>query len=138
MVLDMNLFRDILLYLESAEYYVENDDGGIVNKSITLTDIADEFPSRSKAELFYTVQNISGAGYISLSAPHPGNAIYNCYVHCLTFEGHEFIAAVRSQEKWNGILKALPIIKDHSLAAIQALSKGATAAAIEAYITAAV
>lgn len=134
MKLDMDLFRDILLFLEDKKYYIENTDGKILNVPVNIEDIYQQFPNYPKANIFYTLKNMNEAGYINATIVHLDDSLYVCVVNYITFNGHNFLNSVKSEERWSGIKKALPHIRDFSLEAIKSISQGMTTAAINAYL----
>lgn len=134
MKLNMELFREVLLFLENQKYFTENETGGVESTPINIETIYNHFPKIPKEEVLYTLTNLNDAGYITLSISWASGIVYSGYVNKITFAGHEFIASVKNNEHWKGILKALPSIRNFSLDAIKAVSDGITTAAINSYI----
>ena len=134
MKLNTDLFRNVLLFLEAQSYYVSNCDGEIESMPVWFGKISEHFPNNDQAEVFYALKNLEQAGYINLTSCAADNADSRCYVNCITFRGHEFIASVRNDDRWSGIKKALPAIRDYSIQAINAVAQGMTSAAITAYL----
>lgn len=134
MTLNADLFREILLFLEGEEYLVQNDEGTIESDPVWFGKIAEHFPEEKRVDLFYTLKNLEQAGYVNLSLPNWDGASQDCYVNFITFQGHEFLSSVKNEERWHGIKKALPAIRNYSLDAINAISQGLTSAAISAYL----
>lgn len=133
MKLDMDLFRNILLFLEDQPYYQEDSQENIEPIPVTIEKIYENFPKQNKEDIYYTLKNLEQAQFINASSRFSGDVLYTYDINYITFLGHEFIAAIKNDNRWSGIKKALPVIKNFSLEAIQALSQGMTSAAINAY-----
>lgn len=133
MILDMNTFRDILLFLESEEYYICDKHDNVSKVPVCLDVVCRQFPNLNRQEVFYALSNLSQAGFIEMSIQESDCLI--CMVEYITFSGHEFISSVKNDLRWDGIKKALPAIKNYSLEAISAISQGMTSAAISSYLS---
>lgn len=59
---------------------------------------------------------------------------YKIQVSDLSPSGHDLLAKIRDTERWHGIKKALPAIRNYSLDAVNAVSEGMTSAAISALL----
>lgn len=133
MVLDNDLLRNVLLFLEERDYYIENSDGDVETNPVWFEQMAEHFSYCGRARLFYTLKNLEQAGYISLSTHFASNVVDGCCINYITFHGHEFLASIKDKDRWKGIKKALPAIKNYSIEAINAVAQGMTAAAISSY-----
>ena len=133
MKLHIDLFRGILLYLESQNYYTVRSDGDIESDPVWFGSIAQEFSAYNAAEIYYALKNLEQAGFISLTPCRADNAASHCYVNFITFQGHEFLASIQNEERWKGIQKIIPSVRDFSLDAIRAIAAGMTTSAINAY-----
>lgn len=136
MKLDTDLFRDVMLYLESEDYFTSNADGEVESDPVWFGRIAEHFSMRNRAELYYVLKNLEQAGYISLTQCTADDAVDRCYVNFITFQGHEFISSIKNEDRWNGIKKVLPAIRNYSIDAINAVAQGMTSAALSAYLQA--
>ena len=133
MKLDMDLFRDILLFLETQNYYIENNSE-ICAAPVPISLINENFSQNSKAEIYYVLNNLEQAGFINVSKSYADGVPYHYFVNFITFSGHEFLSSIKDNNRWKGIKKALPLVRNYSIDAISAITKGMTAAAIDAYI----
>ena len=89
-------------------------------------------------EIGYTCLILADGGFMDVTTMLlPGQEMpYVKSVVRLTYQGHELIAKIRDKERWGGIKKALPAIRNYSIDAINAVSEGMTSAAISALIQA--
>ena len=133
MKLHIDLFRGILLYLEEQNYYITRDDGDVEGEPVWFGNIVQAFPSYSPAEIYYALKNLEQAGLINLTSCRADNAVSRCYVNFITFQGHEFLSSIKNEERWSGIKKIIPSVRDFSLEAVKAIAEGMTACAISAY-----
>lgn len=134
MVLNSDCVRDVLIAIEKMQHYVTNEDGEIVKEYLLIEDIYSELPMYSKEDIYYTLFSLDQAGLVNISAQWASDILYFCAINYLTFSGHEFLAKVRDADRWHGIKKALPAIRNYSLDAINAISQGMTSAAISAFL----
>ena len=93
MHLNLDCIRDILLTIENNEF----------GEYLTLPSLHDKLPKYSIEEIHYCCLKLNEANYldlitISMLRTHvPGiKAIYD-----LTFEGHEFLGNIKSDNNWN-------------------------------------
>lgn len=132
MKLNNDCIRDTMLYLENCNYYVVNNDNDVEPKSILLENIYQNLNIYSKSEIYYTLINLEQAGFINLNKTRSNNAL-NCSVNFITFSGHEFLNSIKDANNWSKIQSCLNSFRNYSLAAIQAVAEGITAAAIQKY-----
>lgn len=134
MVLKSDCIRDVLIAIEKMQHYVTNEDGEIAEETLLIESIYSELPKYSKEDIYYTLFSLDQAGLINITEKWAGNSLYFCAINYLTFSGHEFLAKIRDEERWHGIKKALPAIRNYSLDAINAISQGMTSSAISAFL----
>lgn len=134
MVLSSDCIRDVLIAVEKMQQYVTNEDGEIVKKDLLIGDLYSALPMYSKEDVYYTLFSLDQAGLVSISTRWASDSLYSCAINYLTFSGHEFLAKIRDADRWHGIKKALPAIRNYSLDAINAISQGMTSSAISAFL----
>lgn len=135
MILNMDCVRAVLLAVEQHQHFTIDQSGAVRSNSLQIEDIYDLVPSYSKEDICYSVFNMKQAGYIEVDKTSAwGGVILDVEVKYLTFSGHEFLSKIRDTERWRGIKKALPAIRNYSLDAINAISQGMTSAAISAFL----
>lgn len=114
MKLNNDCIRDILLYAEDIDY----------NSYLTLDDLMDALPSYTENELQYHCIKLHEAGFLditsvrTLSAPEQVVRITD-----LTYNGHQFLADIRSDNAWN---KTKEIAKSVGSNSVNALKEIAT------------
>ncbi len=141
MRLDMDCVRDVLLCVEENTglhqscyfldlKYTEAMDflGDITEVPVYQQNLQEIYNNET---LFYHVRYCMEAGLISTI---PETAAYLLAVADLTPSGHDLLNKIRDTDRWRGIKKALPAIRNYSLDAISSLSQGMTSGAISAYL----
>ena len=102
MRLDIDVLRDVLLYLES-ELKVEHIDGSIKSNSVDPFEIksGDRFRKHSEETVLYAIRMLSDAGLINRCVSVGGDGFwgFSC-IHDITFAGHEFLECVRDSGTW--------------------------------------
>lgn len=130
--------RDCLLYLESIENVRINmfeEEIDISIEPIFINQLFAEIKNWTNQDIFYALFNLKQGGYIDVSVGNSNNAYDNFCVNYMTLLGHEFLDAVRDDDRWRGIKKGLGAVRDYSLSAINAIAEGMTAGAISAYLS---
>lgn len=134
MKLDADCVRDVLISIEVLQHVFVNDDGYVEKEALWAENLYDALPEYDRAVVFYALYNLDQAGYISLSVKWINGCVDECAINHITYAGHELTAKIRDKERWHGIKKALPVIRNYSIDAIGAVSEGMTSAAITALI----
>lgn len=134
MVLNSECVRDVLIAIEKMQHYVTNEDEEIVEEDLLIEDIYSALPMYNKEDIYYTLFSLDQAGLVSISVQWTSNSLSFCAINYLTFSGHEFLSKIRDTDRWHGIKKALPAIRNYSLDAINAISQGMTSSAISAFL----
>lgn len=134
MKLNPECVRAVLLCVEERQRVFVNDENHVEKETLFLEDICNSLPDFDKAEIFYALNNLDQAGYISISTKWANGAVYMCAVNDITYYGHEFLAHIRDTERWGVVKKALASVRDYSLSAISSVAEGVTTAAISAYL----
>ena len=133
MKLNSDCIRDVLLALEKSLTYRTDEEGRLEKSTVSLHELDCILIRYTKEEIFYTLSNLEQAGYIQMTVNWAGNSIYRCFVSCITFQGHEFLEKIRSDQSWNKVKAGAAAIRNYSLDAISAIANGVTSAAITAY-----
>ena len=132
MRLNNNCLRDILLYLESCDYYILNDNNDVESNGIWFEKICKENAQYSKPEIYYSLSNLEQAGFINMSKSSFSNSL-DCCVNFITFQGHEFLNQIKDDKNWSKIQHCLKALRNYSLDAIQSVASGIASAAIQSY-----
>lgn len=136
MVLNMDCMRDILIAVEQHQRYVPESGGSVRNERLPLCDLYGLLPAYPEETVCYAVFQAEQAGFLHLSgSPAWGGIVLGVEIEYLTFAGHEFLASIREDSRWKSLKRALPVIRNYSLDALNALSQGMTSAAITAYLS---
>lgn len=126
MRLDPDCVRDVLLAVEAAK----------ADEHISPRTLHDALPQYSESEIEYTCLILDDGGFLkatNVQLPGQDRPGVKSIIR-LTYRGHEFIAKTRDVERWHGIMKALPAIRNYSIDAINAVAEGMTSSAISALI----
>lgn len=110
MKLNLDCMRDILLQLEASPF----------NETVTLPQLHSALPAYSDNDLIYSVLKLQEAGYISAVIQSSMRNTYVDGITDITFEGHQFLADIRSDSIWKNVKEVSQQVGSDSL---QALSK---------------
>ena len=135
MKLNNDCMREVLIYLESCDYYTSNSSGDVISNPVYLNTISNNFPHYTKHELFYVLQKLDEAGLIYLHSWSAGDNTIDCHVNSISFNGHEFLNHIADEENWSIIKKGLESIRNYSLSAIEAVATGTAQGAIQGYLS---
>ena len=113
--------------------YRTDEEGRLEKNTVSLHDLDCILIRYTKEDIFYTLSNLNQAGYINMTVKGAGNSIYLCFVNCITFQGHEFLEKIRSDQSWSKVKAGAEAIRNYSLDAISAIANGVASAAITAY-----
>lgn len=125
--LNWDCMRDILKVIEAMSY----------DEKASVKNLCSELAQYSENDVRYSCLKLHEAGMILAvtvdidNTPRPSVTS----IADITYRGHEFLAKLRDDERWNGIKKCLPQIRDYSLEAINAVANGITSGAIAAYLS---
>lgn len=134
MVLNPDCIRDVLIAVEKMQKFKTTASGEVTRDDLFIEALYDVLPTYGREDIFYTLFSLDQAGLVNISAGWAEDCVSHCVINYLTFSGHEFLAKIRDIEQWHGIKKALPVIRNYSLDAINAISQGMTSGAISAYL----
>lgn len=127
MKMNVDCMRDVLKQLEEMPLgYMASQKNLIQN-----------LPKYDKDEIQYSCMKLYEAGMIAASIAEIDNLPTYRVLNVLdiTYKGHDFLAKTRDDERWKGIKKALPAVRDYSIDAINAIANGIASAAISAYVS---
>lgn len=124
MKMDIDCIRSILLLAEDcpADHY------------LTMDEMLRALPQYDKSLIDYNCYKLHEGGLI-MAATYPSGSYVPSVVSIadITFEGHQFLAKIRDDDRWKKIKACRAGLRDYSLSAISAIAQGVTAAFIDDY-----
>lgn len=114
MKLNPDCMRSILLEAEKQPF----------GQELLFTDLTHKLSKYSEDELAYTCIKLEEAGFITAVIIHADNFSIVQFIDDITYEGHQFLANIRSDTIWNDIKEVSKKVGSNSL---QAISQIATA-----------
>lgn len=116
---DLDLIRDILIFIEKNAKFNEN---------LYLQNF--EVLNRPYDEIAYQLQLLSDVGFIE-SKEIRAVGVYDCFIKRMTMHGHEYLDSIRNETIWNKTKEKLADIGGNApLAIIQELAAGITRAVL--------
>lgn len=113
MKLNLDCIRDILISVESMEY----GDIWSIENLINL------LPQYNDSELHYHCLKLVEAGLLDASTMRTLNSPLQIFrINDLTYEGHQFLADIRSDNNWNKTKEVAKNIGSESLSAIREIA----------------
>lgn len=112
MKLNYDCIRDLLLTIEEKA-----DDSSFDSSEI------EEFATEYGYELnvvIYHIQRLKEAEFIEATISYGSNEIYNYYIDYITWDGHQFIDAIRPKTVWETTTK---VSKELGVSTISSLSQ---------------
>lgn len=129
MKLNPDCIREILLSLEDLYTLQPDDDDWFSYRPVSFDKLCAAVPKHSRGDVLNCLINLEEAGYIiGSSTTSTGYANYS--VQRLTFRGHDFLETIRNEKHWKKVNALLASVRNYSLDAITAASKGITESAI--------
>lgn len=127
MKINPDCIRDILLYLENHLTYVHDQNDGIEHNYIGIRTLADKIHEKhkhSKEDVYYSVEKLLEARYISAMSMNLGsrNSILVCDIADITYEGHNFLNTIRPEKIWKATLKKAKQIGGMSIKTLSLVS----------------
>ena len=101
MKLNHDCIRAMLLTLEQELSYNES----LIIQEIDLDQMCG-FPlmaNYSREDIAYSAEKMSEAGFISYSPRYADNSLYDAFFEDITYEGHQYLDAIRQDTIWNKI-----------------------------------
>ena len=115
MKLNIDCMRDILIEMEKAEY----------EEPLYLQRFYDALPKYSEDEINYSIVKLEEARFIKATIKsHVGYDYTIVRLDDITYQGHQFLANIRSDTIWNDVKEVSKKVGSNSL---QAISQIATA-----------
>lgn len=122
MKLNNDCIRDILLSVESMDY---NEEWTIDNLILLLTDYSED-------ELQYHCIKLHEAGFLkAITVRSLRSPLQIARIQDLTFEGHQFLANIRSDKNWNTTKKIAKSIGANSISAITQIASNIVTSLIQ-------
>lgn len=132
MKLDLDVIRDILLFLED-EITVDNN-GTVYGASVD--DIANHFQGKyEKGQIIYTCRRLEEGEYITGRFDYASGKLYYSFISAITYQGHEFLNLIRDETTWGKTKKAAGKIGSFAISVITDIAKQIITGAITAFIS---
>lgn len=108
-----------------------------MGEETAVSTICEKLPKYSEEDVYYSCLKLAEARLVAatfvdmdaMTLPEVD------YIYDITFRGHEFLGRIKDESRWKGIKKALPMIRDYSIDAINAVANGFASAAISAFFS---
>lgn len=126
MKMDADCIRDILLLAEDcpADHY------------LTMTEMVCALPQHDKTVIDYNCYKLHEGGFIiAVTYPNGGYVPSVVSIADITFDGHQFLAKIRDEDRWKKIKTCRAALRDYSLSALASIAQGITAAFIGDYFS---
>lgn len=135
MKLNLDCIRAVMLEVEKS-WILELDDNDYIHMGhIDIDELYQAIKKFEKEDIFYSVYNLEQAGYLDVSIHWvDGGIAWECTINFMTLDGHKFLDGIRDDKNWVSIKKGLNAIRNYSLDAISAVSKGVANAAISTFV----
>lgn len=122
MKLNNDCIRDILVSVESLDF----------GESWIITDLSEKLPDYTEDQLEYHCIQLVNAGFLEASVYTPlGSPTYIRQINDLTYQGHQFLADIRSEDTWNKTKSIAKSVGSESLHAIKDIAAGIVTSAIQ-------
>lgn len=127
MKLNVDCMRDVLEYLQDMPLNAYKD----------VNELCSELTAYEHDDVKYTCLKLYEAGMIYASTEDIDNIPLPTveYIYDITYQGHQFWAKIKDDDRWSGIKKVLPKIRDYSIDAIGSVANGFASAAISAFFS---
>lgn len=112
MKLNPDCIRDVLLQMEELPYQEEMD-------VIQLHDFLDDY---SHDEIDYTVLKLHEAGFIQAHIQKYLSGNIDIILLDITYNGHQFLANIRSNSIWNNVKEVSKKVGSNSLSALSQIA----------------
>lgn len=135
MKLNPDCIRAVMLEVEKT-WQLDVDDNDYIHMGhIDIDELYQSNIDFDKADIFYSVYNLEQAGYLDVSIHWvDGGIAWECTINYMTLAGHKFLDGIRDEKNWASIKKGLNAIRNYSLDAISAVSKGVANATISTFV----
>lgn len=127
MKLNYDCMREILLRMEACAY----------EEILPMNSLMEQLPQYTYEELQYNSHKLFEAGLIHALTTRSIGTVYPHIVSLvdITYDGHQFLAKIRDDKRWNLVKKGAHAVRDYSLSAISSIAEGITSAAIHTYFS---
>lgn len=113
MKLNIDCMRDVLLFIESCDYGVHP----------SFQSIVDSLPDYDKNDIAYTCDKLYEAGFIkAVIKNYIRNQSVVVKVTDITYEGHQFLENIRSQNVWSKVKENATKIGSFSIPVLQQIA----------------
>lgn len=112
MKLNPDCIRDVLLQMENLPYQEEMD----------VVQLHDLLPNYSYDEIDYTVLKLHEAGFIQANIQRYLTGSIDIVLLDITYNGHQFLANIRSNSVWNSVKEVSKKVGSNSLSAISQIA----------------
>lgn len=124
MKLNPDCMRDILLRMEDASYLEELSPGTIYNA----------LPNYTRDDIDYSIIKLKEAGFIDAIIKEYDSGIIILRLDDITYNGHQFLADVRSDNVWHSVKEVSKKVGSNSLNAISQIATGVISAIIKSQL----
>lgn len=114
MKLNPDCIRDILLKMEDTPY----------QEDIYPDQLYETLPDYAHDEIDYTILKMNEAGFISATIQKYLDGSVDITIHDITYNGHQFLANIRSNNIWNNVKEVSKKVGSNSLSAISQIATG--------------
>ncbi|MCI8506844.1 MAG: DUF2513 domain-containing protein [Lachnospiraceae bacterium] len=123
MKLNLNCIRDSLLCLEE-HLLIENNDGDLELITVDMYELHELLEGRySLEEVAYTLLKTEEAGLITAAFNYASDCLDEAVVCSITYNGHQFLEAIRPKTVWEKICSAISKIGIGSIHTVLEISK---------------
>lgn len=113
MKLNLDCMRDILVFVESMQY----------GKVWSMKNLHDLLPNYEDSELQYHCLKLIECGFLNAKSTRTVNSPPQIFrIYDLTYEGHQFLADIRSDNTWNKTKEIAKNVGSESLSAIREIA----------------
>ncbi len=136
MKLNPDCVRDVLIYLEDALYYEEDEQHHLGKPSIGWTTVSRDERLSSKYlidDIKYTIFQLHKSGIIDAKLNSTPQNILSLDIHDITWEGHELLANLRGEKLWEKTKNAAQELGVLSVKGLVKVAEAVMNAAIAGY-----
>lgn len=114
MKLNPDCMRDILLVMEDIPY----------DESLSFSKLSNELTSYNEDDLRYSCLKLYEAGFIEVLKSSTNHGVLILQLKDITFNGHQFLADIRSDNVWSKTKGVLSEIGANSVSTISQVASG--------------
>ena len=124
MKLNPDCIRDILIQLEETPY----------QEDITTEQLYTPLQNYSHDDIDYSVIKMNEAGIINASIKKYLDGSTEITIHDITYNGHQFIANIRSNNLWNDVKEVSKKVGSNSLLSLSQIATGIVTELIKSHL----